>query len=57
MRPVKDRSITIRIDAELERRLEEAAGRDDRPVSQWARRVLVAAVAEIPLKPKMLEAR
>lgn len=42
----KDRSLALRIDAELEDRLKAAAERDRRPLAQFVRNVLADAVAK-----------
>jgi hypothetical protein len=47
----KDRSIALRIDAELEDRLKEAAKNDRRPFAQFVRNVLEDAVAKPQVRP------
>jgi predicted DNA-binding protein len=50
----KSRSITMRLDAELEARLKAAADKDRRPMSQFVRLVLIDAVSEPKPEPEVV---
>jgi len=46
----KDRSLGLRIDADLEERIKAAASKERRPAAQWVRNALIDAVSKSSAK-------